>query len=51
MWASAYPQSDCVWPESHATVDRISHDVGPQRARKILRENARALYAEHGLRS
>ena len=44
MWASDYPHTDSVWPESHATVDGMFQGVDSKISEMVLRENARALY-------
>jgi predicted TIM-barrel fold metal-dependent hydrolase len=44
MWACDYPHPDSTFPESQAVVDRLMRDVPPAARRRVLRDNARALY-------
>ncbi len=44
MWASDYPHTDSVWPESHETVDKMFKDVDPRVTKMVLRENGLKLY-------
>ena len=44
MWASDYPHTDSVWPESHETVDKMFKDVDPKVTKMVLRENGLKLY-------
>jgi predicted TIM-barrel fold metal-dependent hydrolase len=44
MWASDYPHADSTWPDSqHAIAENFKDVVDPAR-RRILCDNARALY-------
>lgn len=44
MWSSDYPHSETTWPNSRQLVDQWSVGLTPDEARKIVRDNARALY-------
>jgi uncharacterized protein len=44
MWACDYPHPDSTFPESQAVVERLMRDVPPAARRRVLRDNARALY-------
>ncbi len=44
MWASDYPHPDSTWPESQKAIDDNFTGVPPRSARRILCENAKALY-------
>jgi predicted TIM-barrel fold metal-dependent hydrolase len=44
MWASDYPHPDSTWPESQAAIEENLQGAPPQTRRRILCDNARALY-------
>lgn len=44
MWASDYPHPDSTWPNSREVVERETGHLDPIAKRKVLRDNARALY-------
>ena len=44
MWASDYPHHDSTWPYSQDVVDRETAHLSPETTRKIVRDNAAALY-------
>lgn len=44
MWACDYPHPDSTFPESVAVVDRLTAHLSPDVRRRLLRENAAALY-------
>ena len=44
MWASDYPHPDSTWPESQQAIADNFTGIPPRTARRILCENAKALY-------
>ena len=48
MWASDYPHPDSTWPFSQEVVDRETAQLSPEMKKRIVRDNAAALY---GLRA
>jgi predicted TIM-barrel fold metal-dependent hydrolase len=44
MWASDYPHADSTWPESQKAIEDSFKDVPAASRRRILCDNARALY-------
>ena len=44
MWASDYPHPDSTWPNSQAVVEQETAHLSPDMQRKIVRDNAVALY-------
>jgi predicted TIM-barrel fold metal-dependent hydrolase len=44
MWACDYPHPDSTFPESRSVVERLMRDVPPTARRRVLRDNAEALY-------
>ena len=44
MWASDYPHPDSTWPESQQAIAQNFKDVPEASRRRILCDNARALY-------
>jgi predicted TIM-barrel fold metal-dependent hydrolase len=44
MWASDYPHADSTWPDSQQVIEETFRDVPAAARRRILCENARALY-------
>jgi uncharacterized protein len=44
MWACDYPHPDSTFPESRAVVERLMGDLSPAARRRVLRDNAEALY-------
>ena len=44
MWASDYPHPDSTWPESQRSITENFKDVPESSRRRILCDNARALY-------
>jgi predicted TIM-barrel fold metal-dependent hydrolase len=44
MWASDYPHADSTWPESQRAIAENFRDVPEPTRRRILCDNARALY-------
>jgi len=44
MWASDYPHADSTWPESRQAIEQGFKDVPAPSRRRILCDNARALY-------
>ena len=44
MWASDYPHADSTWPESQQAIAANFKDVADPARRRILCDNARALY-------
>jgi predicted TIM-barrel fold metal-dependent hydrolase len=44
MWASDYPHPASTWPDSQAIIGQLMEGIPEATQRKVLRENARALY-------
>jgi predicted TIM-barrel fold metal-dependent hydrolase len=44
MWASDFPHSDSTWPHSHEVIDRDFSGIPAPVTRKIVCDNAAALY-------
>jgi predicted TIM-barrel fold metal-dependent hydrolase len=44
MWASDYPHGDSTWPESQATLDRVTEGCSPEERMLITSGNAAQLY-------
>jgi predicted TIM-barrel fold metal-dependent hydrolase len=44
MWASDYPHADSTWPDSQRSIAENFKDVPDASRRRILCDNARALY-------
>ena len=44
MWASDYPHADSTWPESRKAIEENFAGVATETRRRILCDNARALY-------
>ncbi len=44
MWASDYPHPDSTWPRSRDVVERETAHLSPEVKRKVIRDNAKALY-------
>jgi predicted TIM-barrel fold metal-dependent hydrolase len=44
MWASDYPHPDSTWPYSRDVIERETGHLTPEVKRKVLRDNAAALY-------
>jgi predicted TIM-barrel fold metal-dependent hydrolase len=44
MWASDYPHPDSTWPHSQQVIARETAHLSPEAKRKILHDNAAALY-------
>ncbi len=44
LWASDYPHPDSTFPDSRAVAESQMSRLTPDQRRKILRDNARALY-------
>ena len=44
MWGSDFPHPDGVWPDSQEFIERELGEVPPATKRKIVCENAQALY-------
>jgi predicted TIM-barrel fold metal-dependent hydrolase len=44
MWASDYPHADSTWPDSQKAIAANFKDVADPARRRILCDNARALY-------
>ena len=44
MWASDYPHPDSTWPFSQETVERETAHLTPELKKRILHDNAAALY-------
>ena len=44
MWACDYPHPDSTFPESRQVIERLMTDVPESAQRRILRDNAAALY-------
>jgi len=44
MWASDYPHADSTWPDSQKAISENFKDVTQAARRRILCDNARALY-------
>ncbi len=44
MWASDYPHPDSTWPYSEEIVEKETAHLSPESKRKIIRDNAAALY-------
>jgi predicted TIM-barrel fold metal-dependent hydrolase len=44
IWGSDYPHPDCVWPESHATIEKNLAGIPARVRRKITFENVCRLY-------
>jgi predicted TIM-barrel fold metal-dependent hydrolase len=44
MWASDYPHPDSTWPFSKDVIERETGHLTPEVKRKVLRDNAAALY-------
>lgn len=47
IWGADYPHPDCIWPGSHATLDRNLAQISPAVRRKITSENVTRLYHLH----
>jgi predicted TIM-barrel fold metal-dependent hydrolase len=45
IWGSDYPHPDCIWPESHATIEKNLAGIPARVRRKITFENVCRLYA------
>lgn len=48
LWASDYPHPDSTFPDSRQIVEEQMADITPAQRRKILRDNAIALYGLEG---
>jgi predicted TIM-barrel fold metal-dependent hydrolase len=48
MWGSDYPHPDSTWPFSKEIIEKDTVNLDPQIKRKVLRENAAALYGLNG---
>jgi predicted TIM-barrel fold metal-dependent hydrolase len=48
MWGNDFPHPDGVWPDSREFIDREMEGVPESVQRKVLCENARALYGFAG---
>jgi len=44
MWASDYPHPASTWPDSQSIIERLMDGIPPATQRKVLVDNARALY-------
>ncbi len=44
LWSSDYPHNDSTWPNSQQVIDRITEGIPGGERRKIVCENAAALY-------
>jgi len=44
IWGADYPHPDCIWPESHATIEKNLAAISPRVRRKIVFENVCRLY-------
>jgi predicted TIM-barrel fold metal-dependent hydrolase len=44
MWACDYPHPDSTFPDSRAVVERLMGDLSADARRRVLRDNAEALY-------
>jgi predicted TIM-barrel fold metal-dependent hydrolase len=44
MWGSDFPHSDSTWPNSRSVIQKNLGSVPQQVARKVLHDNAAALY-------
>jgi len=44
MWASDYPHADSTWPDSQKAISENLKEVTHAARRRILCDNARALY-------
>src|SRR5262249_38700546 len=51
MWASDYPHVDGTWPDSRAEITRSLHSLKPGQRRKLLHDNAFALYFNENRRA
>jgi predicted TIM-barrel fold metal-dependent hydrolase len=48
MWGNDFPHPDGIWPDSREFIDREMEGVPESVQRKVLCENARALYGFAG---
>jgi predicted TIM-barrel fold metal-dependent hydrolase len=44
IWGADYPHPDCIWPESHATIEKNLAAIPDRVRRKITFENVCRLY-------
>ncbi|PYN07243.1 MAG: amidohydrolase [Candidatus Rokuibacteriota bacterium] len=44
IWGADYPHPDCIWPESHATIEKNLAAISPRVRRKIVFDNVCRLY-------
>jgi predicted TIM-barrel fold metal-dependent hydrolase len=44
MWSSDYPHTGCDWPNSRTVIERVFRGVPRDQVRKMLCDNAAALY-------
>ena len=44
IWGADYPHPDCIWPESHATIEKNLAGISPRVRRKIVFDNVCRLY-------
>jgi predicted TIM-barrel fold metal-dependent hydrolase len=44
MWGSDYPHPDSTWPFSRQTIDKDSAHLSPEMKKKVIHDNAAALY-------
>jgi uncharacterized protein len=44
MWGSDYPHPDSTWPFSKATIDKDTTHLSPEMKKKVIHDNAAALY-------
>ena len=44
MWGSDYPHPDSTWPFSKEVVDKDSAHLSPEMKKKVIHDNAAALY-------
>ena len=44
MWSTDYPHTGCDWPNSRTVIERVFRGVPRDQVRKMLCDNAAALY-------
>jgi predicted TIM-barrel fold metal-dependent hydrolase len=44
MWGSDYPHPDSTWPFSRQIIDKDSAHLSPEMKKKVIHDNAAALY-------
>ena len=44
LWGADYPHPDCIWPNSHSTLEKNLSGLSERVQKKITRDNAAKLY-------